>query len=67
MSKEEIPSREASCTLRASKWLFFGVRAFVPFQMLKTSKGPSACSTNMRSRLVRLGWREVRVYILGTV
>ena len=67
MSEEQIPPRKAPCAFGTLEWLFLCVRSLMALQVLKSSKGSSACRTYVGSWFVGL-WRwEVDVAVLGTV
>lgn len=56
MSEEEIPTSETSGTFRAFEWLLLRVRTLMTLQVLQTSKRPGTCCTDVRPRLIGLGW-----------
>lgn len=59
MSQQQVPPSKASCTFWALEWFLFGVGTLVTFQMFQSGKRTLASSTDMRTRLVGLGWRKL--------
>ena len=58
MSQQQISPCKASGAFRAFKGLFLGVRSFVTFQMLESSKRTTTGSTHVRPWFVCLGRRK---------